>query len=163
MLEPAKKNYINVTIVCFLDNLNQIFQTQEVEITWIHCFKFMTLKQGHINVQTTSQCFFGGYILEKFCLYLTLVSLNLTLIQLMVIFFPLIFYNFFEGFDHGRISWNILASSNSAPTPTHPQLPPLITTHPPKTMPYSPPPTQNNPHSLKIMRHLLSLTQNKVQ
>ena len=52
----------------------------------------------------------------------------------MVIFFPLKFYNFFEGFDHGRISWNIWALSNSAPTP---HSPPTAPTH-------SHPPTKND-------------------
>ena len=56
----------------------------------------------------------------------------------------------------GGCNWNCELTrtlSNSAPAPSHSHPLPFISTHlhPPKIFSHPPPPTQNNPHSFKIM------------
>ena len=146
---------------CFLDNLNQIFQTQEVEITWIHCFKFITLKQ-----YSNYHYFLGLYFRKVLSVFNSCVIkshtytvdgnfLSSEILQLLWRFWP---------------RQDKLEHLGTIKQCTHPPLTPNCPHSFPPTHqkrcsihPHSPLPTQNNPHSLKIMPHLPSLAQNMVQ
>ena len=69
MLEPAKKNYINITIVCFLDNLNQIFQTQEVEITWYIVSSSWHWNKAILMFKLPASVFWGLYFRKVLSLF----------------------------------------------------------------------------------------------